>query len=225
MPPASLAAVIFDCDGVLVNSEEIVIAVERRLLAEVGLAFEPGEYMARFTGLSYDDYFLALDAERRSRIGEGMPPDVFERIKDESHAAVERDLQAVDGITDLLDGLGLPRAVASSSLPGDLARKLDITDLARHFEPHVYSTRLVENGKPAPDIFLYAAERLAAEPAACIVVEDSVNGVRAAVDAGMTAWGFTGGGHADDALADRLHAAGAAEVFDSHHRIALRLAE
>ena len=230
-PPAAVRsdgvtydAVIFDCDGVLVNSEEIVVSVERRLLAEVGLEFEFGEYISRFMGLSLPDYFTALDAERRARTGEGLPRDVFDRITDQSEAAIERDLIAVDGIADLLDGLDRPRAVASSSHPEGLVKKLEITDLLHRFDPHVYSTALVANGKPAPDIFLLAAERLATSPAGCVVIEDSVNGVRAAVAAGMSVLGFTGGGHADDGLAGRLHDAGAVEVFDTHHAIARRLA-
>ncbi|MEQ8396671.1 HAD-IA family hydrolase [Thalassobaculum sp.] len=217
------AALIFDCDGVLVDSEAIVMRVERDLLAEVGLTFETADYVTRFTGLSYDDYFAALDAEKRARSGNGLPRALYDRIKDQSTAAVERDLEAVSGIADLVDAVSVPAAVASSSFPWSLDMKLRKTGLYDRFAPHIYSTKLVANGKPAPDIFLYAAERLGVAPSACAVIEDSVNGIRAAVAAGMAAWGFTGAGHADPALADRLAAAGAESVFDSHAAIALRL--
>lgn len=217
------AALIFDCDGVLVDSEAIVMAVERGLLAEVGLEFETAEYVARFTGLSYDDYFAALDAERRVRTGEGLPRDLYDRIKDASVEAVERELEAVPGIAELVAAVTVPTAVASSSFPWSLDMKLKKTGLYDRFAPHVYSSKLVPNGKPAPDIFLYAADRLGVAPADCAVVEDSVNGIRAAVAAGMAAWGFTGAGHADPGLAERLTAAGAESVFDSHAAIALRL--
>jgi HAD superfamily hydrolase (TIGR01509 family) len=223
--PATIdpGAIIFDCDGVLVDSEAIVMRVERDLLAEAGLVFETAEYVTRFTGLSYDDYFAALDAEKRVRSGDGLPRDLYDRIKDQSTAAVERDLEAVAGIADLVSAVTVPTAVASSSFPWSLDMKLRKTGLYDRFAPHIYSTKLVANGKPAPDIFLYAAERLGVAPSACAVVEDSVNGVRAAVAAGMTPWGFTGAGHADPGLAERLTAAGAESVFDSHAAIALRL--
>lgn len=220
---ATPGAIIFDCDGVLVDSEAIVMRVERNLLAEAGLTFETAEYVTRFTGLSYDDYFAALDAEKRARSGDGLPRDLYERIKDESSAAVERDLEAVPGIAALVAAVTVPTAVASSSFPRTLDMKLRKTGLHDRFAPHIYSSKLVAKGKPAPDIFLYAAERLGVAPAACAVVEDSVNGVRAAVAAGMAAWGFTGAGHADPGLGDRLAAAGAESVFDSHAAIALRL--
>lgn len=219
------AALIFDCDGVLVDSETIVMRVEKDLLADVGLEFEAAEYATRFTGLSYDDYFAALDAERRARTGESLPRDLYERIKDASVVAMERDLEAVPGIAELVTVVSAPTAVASSSFPASLDMKLKKTGLYDRFTPHIYSTKLVPNGKPAPDIFLYAAERLGIAPADCVVVEDSVNGIRAARAAGMTAWGFTGAGHADPGLAERLTAAGAKTVFDSHAAIALRLQE
>lgn len=216
-------AIIFDCDGVLVDSESIVMRVERDLLAEVGLEFDTAEYIARFTGLSYDDYFAALDAERRKRTGEGLPRDLYDRIKDESVAVVERELEEIPGIHTLMEAVTVPTAVASSSFPWSLDMKLKKTGLYNRFAPHIYSTKLVPHGKPAPDIFLYVAERLGVTPSGCAVIEDSVNGVRAAVAAGMEAWGFTGGGHADPGLAERLTAAGAQSVFDSHGAIALRL--
>lgn len=225
MPAVQPAAIIFDCDGVLVNSEEIVMRVERALLAEVGLAFETADFIARFTGLSFDDYFAALDAERRARTGDGMPRGMYERMKTDSHAAVERELAAIPGIADLVDAIALPIAVASSSVPSSLTMKLRRIGLLERFAPHIYSTKLVANGKPAPDVFLYAAEKLAVAPQACVVIEDSANGILGAVAAGMTAWGFTGGGHGDAGLGERLSAAGAADVFDSHAAIALRLAQ
>lgn len=218
------AALIFDCDGVLVDSEAIVMRIERDLLAEVGLRFETADYIARFTGLSYDDYFAALNAERRARTGDDLPRDLYERIKDASVAAVARELEVVPGIAELLAVVTAPTAVASSSFPSSLDAKLRKTGLHDRFAPHIYSTKLVANGKPAPDIFLFTADRLGVAPAGCVVIEDSVNGVRAAVAAGMTAWGFTGAGHADAGLAELLTDAGAESVFDSHAAIALRLA-
>ena len=219
------AALIFDCDGVLVDSEAIVMRIEQAAIAEAGLSYSPQDYATRFTGLSYDDFFATLDAEHRARFGGALPPGLYERIKEDSVAAMERELEAVPGIADLVEIVAVPTAVASSSFPDSLVMKLRKTGLHDRFAPHIYSTQLVPNGKPAPDIFLYAAERLGVPPRECVVLEDSVNGIRAAVDAGMTAWGFTGAGHADPGLAERLTAAGAQTVFDSHAAIALRLRE
>lgn len=217
------AALIFDCDGVLVDSEAIVMRIEQAVIAEVGLAYTPEEYATRFTGLSYDDFFASLDAEYRARTNESLPRDLYQRMQDDSTAAMERELEAVPGIADLVQVVAVPTAVASSSFPDSLDMKLRKTGLYDRFAPHIYSTKLVANGKPAPDIFLYAAERLGVPAQDCVVLEDSVNGIRAAVDAGMTAWGFSGAGHTDPGLADRLTDAGAQTVFDSHGAVALRL--
>ncbi len=219
------AALIFDCDGVLVDSEAIVMRIEQAAIAEAGLHYAPQDYATKFTGLSYDDFFATLDAEHRTHFGKPLDPGLYERIKDDSVAAMERELEAVPGIAALVQVVTVPTAVASSSFPDSLVMKLTKTGLHDRFAPHIYSTKLVPNGKPAPDIFLYAADKLGVPPADCVVLEDSVNGIRAAVDAGMTAWGFTGAAHADPGLAGRLTAAGAKTVFDSHDAIALRLRE
>jgi HAD superfamily hydrolase (TIGR01509 family) len=219
----SPAAIIFDCDGVLVDSEALILQIEIDHLARVGLVFERNDYVSRFMGLSMPDYYAALDALRRERLGEGLSREAFDRSVDEAQAAIERDLEAIVGVHALVDSVDLPMAVASSSLPSSLDMKLRKTDLHRRFDPHIYSTQLVASGKPAPDIYLLAAERLGAAPEHCAVIEDSVNGVRGAVAAGMIAWGFTGGGHADPGLADRLRDAGATDVFDSHDAIGQRL--
>lgn len=219
------AAIIFDCDGVLVDSEAIVMRIEQAAIAEAGLSYSPQDYATRFTGLSYDDFFATLNAEHRARFGTVLPASLYERMKQQSMDAMERELEAVPGIAELVEVVAAPTAVASSSFPDSLVMKLRKTGLYDRFSPHIYSTKLVPNGKPAPDIFLYAAERIGVAPADCVVLEDSVNGIRAAVDAGMTAWGFTGAGHADPGLAERLTGAGAQTVFDSHGAIALRLRE
>ncbi|MBV8168546.1 MAG: HAD-IA family hydrolase, partial [Alphaproteobacteria bacterium] len=118
------------------------------------------------------------------------------------------------GIHDVLDALGdCPKGVASSSSPDWLARHLGQAELWHRFVPHVYSVAQVTRGKPAPDLFLFAAARLGIAPARCLVVEDSVAGVQAAVAAGMTAFGFCGGGHCGSGHARRLEAAGAVATF------------
>lgn len=210
-----ISAIIFDCDGVLVDSEIIYTAVERKHLSRLGLHYDSTAYQTRFVGLADDDYINKLASDYQAR-GKGLFPDEYAaNVKAESAARIEAELQAIDGIKPLLQRLNASTAVASSSSVGALQKKLDLTGLHQYFSPHIYSGEQVQRGKPAPDLFLLAATRLGVTPENCVVVEDSVNGVSAGVAAGMKVWGFTGGGHADAGLQDRLMAAGAQKVFSS----------
>ena len=221
----AFSAVIFDCDGVMVDSERIYVEVEMRRLGEIGLHYSLHDYQQSYNGLRPQD-FIAKIAAAYEQLGKGPLPETFgPDLANEAYARLETDLEAIDGIHALLDCLAeRPKAVASSSSAPRLFRKLELTNLSSYFGEHVYSGDFVENGKPAPDLFLYSAERLAVEPVGCLVIEDSVNGVLAGIAAGMEVWGFTGGGHADEALGHRLQAAGASRVFDSHHAMAAALA-
>jgi HAD superfamily hydrolase (TIGR01509 family) len=212
-------ALIFDCDGVLVDSEAIAIRRERELLAQWGLDYDFETFVSRFVGLHNRDFHLALEADAA---GAGLQlPDQFGALLQANNwKYYEAELEPIAGVLDAATAFQGPQAVASSSEANKLVRKLTITGLVDTFAPHIYSSDLVKNGKPAPDLFLLTAEALRVTPAGCVVVEDSVNGIRAARAAGMTAWGFTGGGHADAGLAGRLQQAGAHAVFSSHHEIA-----
>lgn len=212
-------ALIFDCDGVLIDSERIYVDVERSMLAEIGLDYPLSEYQNRFVGLSNADFRTELAADHAARGLGAFPDDFWRRHYAESWRRFAAELQPLAGAADFLAGDASPRAVASSSTVAELARKLAHVGLDRHFGDHVYSAELVDRGKPAPDLFLHAAARLGVAAADCVVVEDSVNGVRAGVAAGMTVWGFTGGGHADPGLAERLIAAGAAKAFRRYAEI------
>lgn len=218
----SSAAIIFDCDGVLVNSEAIYIDVERSLLREIGLEFDIASYQARFVGLSHTDFLTDLAALCEAR-GLAFPADFDQRHAAASAARLEAELIAVPGLTRLLEAHRGPRAVASSSTPEALRWKLNKADLTAFFAPHIYSTAEVARGKPAPDVFLHAATHIGVAAANCIVIEDSTNGARAGKAAGMTVWGFTGAGHADDGLAGRLRDAGADQVFANYETLALAL--
>ncbi|MGI9372682.1 MAG: HAD family hydrolase [Hyphomicrobiales bacterium] len=216
-------AIIFDCDGVLVDSEVIYLEVERALLAQIGLRYDPVDYKERFIGLTMPDYFAALRSDF-SKWGEGTFPEDFEhQVISQSMARIESELQTISGVEDVLHAFDGAKAVASSSQIDKLHKKLEITGLHHHFNPHIYSGDDVENGKPAPDLFLHAAAQIGHAPGNCIAIEDSANGVRSAVAAGMTVWGFTGGGHADDGLSQRLMAAGAHEVFGSFAEVGASL--
>ncbi len=206
-------AVIFDCDGVLVNSEALGIDIERKALATFGLHYEHKDFLTRFMGLSDDDFLKALDADRQSQLGEALPDHFETMVEDEKRCVYATELKPISGVAAFVAAMTMPKAVASSARIEALARNLHLTTLHDLFAPHIYSAELVENGKPAPDLYLFAAERLDRSPTSCLVIEDSENGVRAGVAAGMTVWGFTGGGHADQGLGDRLRAAGADLIF------------
>jgi HAD superfamily hydrolase (TIGR01509 family) len=205
----SPAAVIFDCDGVLVDSEILAIEVEIVMLAELGLAYEPAEYRRRFLGLHDHDFREALDIDHRAATGRPLPSEFLHRTHERRLAACKARLTEVAGAGAAIAALAKPKAVASSSPAAFLREKLALGGLLDAFDPHVYSADHVGRGKPHPDVFLHAARNLRADPAACIAIEDSVNGVLSAKAAGMEVWGFLGGGHMDGDAARRLADAGA----------------
>ncbi len=202
-----IKAVIFDCDGVLVDSEVIALAVELEILAEQGLTFERDDYVVRFMGLSTDAYHTAIDAEAQARLGRPISGAV--RQSERLRAVMVAEMDVVPGVHDMVAALRLPFAIASSGSLEGLQRKLTRTGLWDLFAPHIYGADHVANAKPAPDLFLHAAEALGVAPADCLVIEDSINGVKGAIAAGMTVWGFLGGGHASESLGRRLVEAGA----------------
>ncbi len=208
-------AVIFDADGVLLDSEVIYHAIERAVLAEIGLDYSPVEYRRRFMGLHQTSYVAALDADSRSRLGRSLPADFLTRLRAETRVACDARLTPVEGAHEAVSAVRVPRAVASSSETEALERKLTRTGLAPLFGRHIYSADLVAAGKPHPDIYLHAAAALEVAPRRCLAIEDSLNGVRSALAAGMTVWGFVGGGHLDASAATGLSEGGATRVVHS----------
>lgn len=209
MELSSYDLVIFDCDGVLVDSERLTVHEEARMLTELGWPVTADEVVGLFMGLSLATE-LEMVADRLGRAAaEKFEQDLVPRLT----AIFDAELTPVDGIPELLDTLvqkGVPTCVASSGLPDGIRRKLDRTGLREHFGDRISSASEVEHGKPAPDLFLLAAGRMGVTPARAAVVEDSVPGVQAGVAAGMAVYGFAGG----LARAEDLHAAGAV-VFDA----------
>jgi HAD superfamily hydrolase (TIGR01509 family) len=209
-------AVIFDCDGVLVDSEVLAQKVDLAALAEIGLDYDHDEFSARFLGMSYNAYFSALQRDSFVRHGCALPPDFRETCRARYTALAEEHLAEVPGALEAVRTVRHPKAVASSSTRPALEKKLKRTGLWDHFAPHIYSADHVANAKPAPDLFLHAAQALDLPPEDCLVLEDSANGVTAARAAGMRVWGFLGGGHhRGPAAAARLNAAGAERVVES----------
>jgi len=205
-------AVIFDCDGVLVNSEVLALEVELAVLREQGLSFERDDYINRFMGLSYEAFHRVMDEEALLRIGRPISQVIREDLATRLRQTMIARLTEISGASAAVASVTSPKAVASSSTKEGLERKLRQVGLWDHFAPHVYSADHVSHAKPAPDLFLHAAEALRIAPADCLVIEDSVNGVLAARAAGMRCWGFLGGGHAHDGLAPRLSGAGAERI-------------
>lgn len=204
-----MTAIIFDCDGVLVDSEVLALEIELASLAEIGLTFDPEAYKKRHLGTTAADFFREIEREYRAAFAQPLPEDFRPRVGARYKEAFATRLQPIPGVHAALEALSGPLAVASSSSPAGLVGKLAQTDLARFFGAHVYSAHQVARGKPAPDLFLFAAEALGVAPADCVVVEDAAKGIRAAVDAGMRAIGFTGGGHCSADHGEGLLAEGA----------------
>ncbi|TLQ48374.1 HAD family hydrolase [Streptomyces marianii] len=180
---------IFDCDGVLVDSERICVKVDALITAELGCSFTEAEIVELFVGSSGEVYTAAVE----ERLGRRLEKDwqlQYEHLYEEALAA---ELTAVDGITETLDALTVPFCVASNGHHGGIRSSLTLTSLLGRFEGRVFSASDVSLGKPAPDLFLHAARSMGVDPARCAVVEDSAYGVQAARAAGMRAFGYCGG--------------------------------
>ena len=181
--------VVFDCDGVLVDSEVISVRVDQRVLADLGWELELDEIVERFVGKSEAHFVATVEQQLDIRLADGWDRDYGRWYQE----AFERDLEAVDGIEEALDRLRLPHCVASSGSHDKMRRTLGKTGLLHRFQDRIFSATEVAHGKPAPDLFLHAAESLKAAPERCAVVEDSAFGVQAARAAGMHVFAYAGG--------------------------------
>jgi HAD superfamily hydrolase (TIGR01509 family) len=181
-----IGAVIFDCDGVLVDSEAISNRVLAGLLTEAGMPMTPEQSVETFMGRSWKT--VVGWADERG----GLPDGFRRRYLDGMFAAFEEELRPVPGIVGALDAITLPNCVASSASIEKMRFTLGHTGLWDRFEGRIFSATEVEHGKPAPDLFLHAAASMGWEPGETAVVEDSPAGVQAALAAGMTAFGYAG---------------------------------
>jgi HAD superfamily hydrolase (TIGR01509 family) len=179
--------VIFDCDGIVVDSEPLANRVLHERLAALGLRLSLEESAARFTGRSMAGCVALVER----LLGRPVPDDFVADLRRETRAAFERGLEPVPGIIAVLERLPGPFCLASSGSHEKIRHSLRLTGTDRYFGPErIFSAEDVARGKPAPDLFLYAASRCGARPGECTVVEDSVPGVEAAVAAGMRVFGF-----------------------------------
>jgi beta-phosphoglucomutase-like phosphatase (HAD superfamily) len=200
--------VIFDCNGVLVDSEPLATAILSREFMRAGFALTPDVIAHYFTGRRAADMFAEVERASGRRLPAGFPVTVASAIL----RGFRAELRATPYAAHALTWLRGKKCVASSSSLDRMRVSLQCTDLLRFFEPNLFSASEVRNGKPAPDVFLHAAAKMHVDPSTCVVVEDSAVGVAAAATAGMRVVGFAGGSHAGSGLSNRLRAAGADAV-------------
>ncbi len=208
-PHSGIELVIFDCDGVLVDSEIISCRTHADVLTRHGYPIDAEQVFQRFLGRSTRQANLEIEAE----LGRSLPDAYHGDLQDELFRSFDADLQAVPHIHDVLDAVLQPVCVASSGSQQRMRVSLGRARLYDHFAPNIFSASQVVHGKPAPDLFLFAASEMRVAPARCLVVEDSVAGITGAVAAGMTVFGFCGGSHCRPGHSETLRAAGADLTF------------
>jgi len=179
--------VIWDCDGVLIDSERLAVRTESQILTELGWPLTEADVVELFVGRS-SRYMQTVIEEKL-----GRPVDWKVQFEQRVREACERELEPVDGVIDALDAIDIPSCVASSSSHAMLNFKLGLTGLAERFAGRIYSADDVAHGKPDPAVFLFAATSMGVAPERCAVIEDSVSGVEAGVAAGMSVFAFSGG--------------------------------
>jgi HAD superfamily hydrolase (TIGR01509 family) len=187
--PRAIDLVIFDCDGVLVDSERLAVRVDVRVLAALGWPLSEREVIERFVGRSHEFMVAEIEAHVGRPLADNWESE-FQHLYRDAFAA---ELTPVDGVVEALDQITLRTCVASSGSHEKMRYTLGLTGLYDRFAGRIFSATEVARGKPAPDLFLYTAERMGVDPASCAVVEDSRYGVEAARAAGMLALGFAGG--------------------------------
>ena len=207
--------VIFDCDGVVVDSERLVFEVFGSFIRSLGVHLSDAETREQFLGRSLADCMAIVERLR----GEPVPPGALERYTAERDRVLRESVQAVEGIREVLETLTIPYCIASSGGYDKMRITLGATKLMPLFEGRLFSATEVRRAKPAPDIFLFAAERMGASAPRTAVIEDTVNGVRAGRAAGMTVFGYV-----DLTPAERLIEAGASHTFTQMRELPALLA-
>lgn len=181
--------IIFDCDGVLVDSETLENEIMAQCLTQAGMPMTGLQARTRFIGYSMKTVIADVEAE----LGRALPNDWLENFHHRSHTRLAAEIEAIDGVVAAIDALelmGYQTAVASSGEHAKMKVTLGRTDMYERFKGRIFSAQDVANGKPAPDVYLLAAKTLGHAPETCFAVEDSPNGARAAVAAGMTTFGY-----------------------------------
>ncbi len=205
---ASPELLIFDCDGVLVDSEIIANRILSERLTALGYAVTTEQCLARFVGYSTAKIIAEVTSS-----GIDLPDDFEPFLKRNDEDLFAAELKAIPGVADVLAQLPHKKCVASSGAPDKIRRNLTTTHLIDYFNSHLYSAHMVKNAKPAPDLFLHAAKQFNVDPGNCLVIEDTALGIQAAQAAGMPVLGFAGGSHCNDAYRARLVTTGIETIF------------
>jgi HAD superfamily hydrolase (TIGR01509 family) len=207
--------IIFDCDGVLVDSEVISCRAHAETLTRNGYPITAEQVLQRFLGVSDREARLAIEGE----MGRKLPDDFETEMKQAALRLYADHLHLIPHVAETIALIELPKCVASSGTPEKIRHGLTHAGLYHCLAPHIFSAVQVKRGKPAPDLFLFAAKQMGTSPERCVVVEDSVPGVTAARAAGMTVLGFHGGSHCRDGHAAMLRAAGAHQTLDDMRQL------
>ncbi len=207
--------IIFDCVGVLVDSEVISCRAHAETLTRHGYPITAEQVADRFLGRSMRQAMLEVEAE----LGRRLPDDFHTQVYAEIFRLFAVSLQATPHIDEALTAITLPKCVASSGPPEKISASLNRVGLYDRFGPHIFSAVQVPNGKPALDLFLFAAEKMKTRPERCLVIEDSISGITAARAAGMTVLGFYGGSHCTPGHAAMLLKAGAHGTFSDMRQL------
>ncbi len=189
--------IIFDCDGVLVNSEPISSRLIAQQLTDLGLPISAAAFESRFAGTALAEIIAFYE----SKTGKKVPGDFEEVYRQRSWIAFEAELEPIKGIPELLENLTVATCVASNGPRNKIDFNLRVTKLDHYFEKNIFSAYDIQRWKPLPDLYLHASKRMGITPEKCIVVEDSTHGVEAALAAGIRVLGYPGGATSAEALA------------------------
>ena len=207
---SNIDLVIFDFDGVLVDSETMGCQIWSDVFAKHGMTVPAQDILEKYTGKTGTLICSLIERE----YGYEIPDNFLDEVNETTESVMAKELKTVDGVAETMPLLKTPVCIASGSRPKRLNMCLDVTGLRKYFpDETVFSSHYVKNGKPAPDIFLYAAEKMRVAPQKCLVVEDSASGIVGAKAAGMRAFGFIGASHCTPARGVQLTQSGAELLF------------
>ncbi len=213
---SNIDLVVFDFDGVLVDSETMGCQIWSDVFAKHGMNVPAKDIMEKYTGKTGTLICRLIEQE----YGYEIPDGFLDEVNETTESVMAKELKTVAGVMETLPRLKTPVCIASGSRPKRLNMCLDVTGLRKFFpDETVFSSHYVKNGKPAPDIFLYAAEKMRVAPRKCLVVEDSSSGVVGALAAGMRAFGFMGASHCTPARGVQLLESGAELLFDDFTKL------
>lgn len=212
-----MSALIFDFDGVIADSEALANTVLAEFVTALGHPTSLDDSLQRYAGSRWNDVIAQIE----SAVGKPVPAGFSDDLKAATLDRFRSDLREVSGARKFIEAFShLPRCIASSSSVDRLKLCLEVLDLTDQFGNNVFSADMVSRGKPSPDIFLLAADRLGVKPGTCLVIEDSAGGIRAAVAAGMTAVGLCAASHIRDGHDRKLRDAGAVHLAHSWDEVA-----